>query len=104
MPTEIYKNSIILTHWGRMDVEHKSGTAFSRDNYNHEVEDPHFQPKGWTRLIDGHPCYNASKDLVIPSLKLPEHYRTSPLLGGYREGGEREMTVESFYVSGRGSQ
>ena len=27
-PTEVYNNSIILTHWGRMDADHESGTSF----------------------------------------------------------------------------
>lgn len=27
-PSEIYNRSIILTHWGRMDAEHESGTSF----------------------------------------------------------------------------
>jgi hypothetical protein len=26
-------------------------------------------------------CYNPSKDLVIPSLKPPDHYKHSPLMG-----------------------
>jgi hypothetical protein len=30
-PTELYNNSIILTHWGRMDPDHTSGTAFHSD-------------------------------------------------------------------------
>jgi len=27
-PTEVYNNSIVLTHWGRMDREHVSGTTY----------------------------------------------------------------------------
>lgn len=32
-PTDIYKASIFLTHWGRMDARHESNTAFTPDNY-----------------------------------------------------------------------
>ncbi|GAX76857.1 hypothetical protein CEUSTIGMA_g4303.t1 [Chlamydomonas eustigma] len=81
MPREVYQNSIVLTHWGRMDLEHSPGTAFARDNYHQHYQDPKYQPVDWVESILGHPCYNASKDLVIPSLKLPVHYSSSPLLG-----------------------
>ena len=27
-PTEVYRNSIMLTHWGRLDREHTSGTSY----------------------------------------------------------------------------
>jgi hypothetical protein len=27
-PTEVYQNSIILTHWGRLDPDHASGTSY----------------------------------------------------------------------------
>jgi hypothetical protein len=27
-PEEVYRNSIILTHWGRMDADHVSGTTY----------------------------------------------------------------------------
>jgi hypothetical protein len=32
-PTDIYRSSIFLTHWGRTDLEHESNTAFTPDNY-----------------------------------------------------------------------
>jgi hypothetical protein len=28
-PTEVYRNSIMLTHWGRLDREHTSGTSYT---------------------------------------------------------------------------
>ncbi|KXZ54467.1 hypothetical protein GPECTOR_4g532 [Gonium pectorale] len=78
-PTEIYNSSIFLTHWGRTDGEHASNTAFTPDNYTQEYVHPR-QPDGWLHLIKGHPCYTPGKDLVIPALKLPHHFRDSPLL------------------------
>ena len=34
MPTEVYENSIVLTHWGRIELDHVSNTAFKWDDYN----------------------------------------------------------------------
>jgi formate-dependent nitrite reductase cytochrome c552 subunit len=28
---QVFKNSIMLTHWGRMDLEHESNTAYGYD-------------------------------------------------------------------------
>ncbi|GIL93384.1 hypothetical protein Vretimale_17471 [Volvox reticuliferus] len=84
MPTEIYRNSIMLTHWGRMDLNHTSNTAYFPDNYSGSVH--------WTGVMDGkdvktlyegHPCYDPNKDLVIPGFKPPEHYANSPLMGSW---------------------
>eukprot|EP00798_Chlamydomonas_sp_ICE-L_P015005 gene15005-21073_t len=80
-PTEIYNSSIFLTHWGRMDKEHRSNTAFTPDNYTQEHSHPEWQPDGWLNLIEGHACYTPGKDLVIPALKFPHHFSKSPLLG-----------------------
>eukprot|EP00798_Chlamydomonas_sp_ICE-L_P001799 gene1799-33219_t len=81
MPTEIFNNSIILTHWGRLEPNHTSGTAFNRDNYDESFFQPIYQPEDWRNLIKGHACYDPNKDLVIPSLKPPSHYSSSPLMG-----------------------
>ncbi|KAG2424862.1 hypothetical protein HYH02_015125 [Chlamydomonas schloesseri] len=78
-PTEIYKSSIFLTHWGRRDADHKSNTAFTPDNYTQEYVHP-MQENGWLHLIEGHPCYTPEKDLLVPALKLPHHFSDSPLL------------------------
>jgi Exostosin family len=81
-PSEIYQNSIILTHWGRMDDNHKSGTAYDWDNYTNNNKDINEWNRGdWRVIYQGHPCYNPSKDLVIPAFKWPSHYKNSPLLG-----------------------
>ena len=39
-PSEIYNTSIMLTHWGRMDLDHQSNTAYVPDNYT-AVRPPH---------------------------------------------------------------
>ena len=62
---------------------HTSNTAYELDNYTAEWEDPG-DPEtshGWLHLHEGHPCYNPNKDLVVTSLKFPQHYRWSPLVG-----------------------
>ena len=33
-PNEIFKTSILLTHWGRLDLNHTSGTAYMHDSYS----------------------------------------------------------------------
>eukprot|EP00775_Hariotina_reticulata_P012387 gene12387-12521_t len=90
-PTEVYNHSIILTHWGRMDADHTSNTAYELDNYSTVKFDnysqhlgmgsPDSKPISWTELTAGHACYTPGKDLVMPSAKSPMHYRWSPLLG-----------------------
>ncbi len=30
MPTVVYNNSIILTHWGRLGLDHASGSAYEQ--------------------------------------------------------------------------
>ncbi|EFJ52271.1 acetylglucosaminyltransferase [Volvox carteri f. nagariensis] len=84
MPTVVYNSSIILTHWGRMDPDHKSGSAFDQDIYDKDL--PVAQFKGWRGLdwmekSRPHLCYNPEKDLVIPAFKSPDHFQESPLLG-----------------------
>ena len=43
MPTEIYNSSIMLTHWGRLDLDHSSNTGWPPDNYSHPVIWPGYQ-------------------------------------------------------------
>ncbi|PNW76519.1 hypothetical protein CHLRE_11g467660v5 [Chlamydomonas reinhardtii] len=82
MPTEIYNSSIMLTHWGRLDLNHTSNTAYGPDNYSTGLTWPDINGgRDVTELWAGHPCYDPKKDLVIPGFKPPEHYKRSPLLG-----------------------
>ncbi|GLI69226.1 hypothetical protein VaNZ11_013715 [Volvox africanus] len=82
MPTEIYNTSIVLSHWGRMDEDHVSGTAWGYDNYTSPLDSwPPYFDGDWRTIIEGHPCYTPGKDLIIPSLKLADHFIASPLLG-----------------------
>jgi hypothetical protein len=82
MPTEIYNTSIVLTHWGRLDVEHESGTGWDQDNYTAPVHWPGYQDTDWRALYKGHACFTPGKDLVIPLFKAPSHFSWSTLLGG----------------------
>ena len=43
------------------DTNHTSNTAFDADNYNHDATHPEWAPKGWTHIIEGHPCYDPAK-------------------------------------------
>jgi hypothetical protein len=49
LPTEVYRHSIILTHFGRMDANHASNTAFPADNYSM----PWVDPGGWVGQLQG---------------------------------------------------
>ncbi|KXZ53466.1 hypothetical protein GPECTOR_7g916 [Gonium pectorale] len=79
----VLNSSIWLTHWGRLDPDHKSQSAFAEDSYDTDFRNP-LQPEGYRVHIQGHPCYNPDKarargDLVIPAFKNPQAYRRGPL-------------------------
>lgn len=38
---EVYNTSIVLSHWGRMDFHHVSGTAWGYDNYSQVGQQAH---------------------------------------------------------------
>ncbi|KXZ53465.1 hypothetical protein GPECTOR_7g915 [Gonium pectorale] len=76
----VLKDSVWLTHWGRLDLNHTSYTGFEADNYTRDYQNWR-QPEGYTKYIEGHPCYDPIKDLVIPAFKHPRHYGKSPLVG-----------------------
>ncbi|GLC34055.1 hypothetical protein PLESTB_000832400 [Pleodorina starrii] len=84
MPRDLYDRSIVLTHWGRMDLDHKSNSAYMQDVYTNVVDAGYMVWPGtdFQQRIKGHPCYDPRKDLVIPAFKQPDHYSASPLLGG----------------------
>ncbi|KMZ59131.1 exostosin family protein [Zostera marina] len=61
-PKEIW-NSTMLVHWGNTNSVHKnSTTAYNADNWDRIPSD---------RRGD-HPCFDPSKDLVLPSWKQPD--------------------------------
>ncbi|KAK9805384.1 hypothetical protein WJX73_009679 [Symbiochloris irregularis] len=80
VPSEI-RPSIILSHWGRKDLNHTSGSAYLADDYSAEHIHPEYSPRGWLNIIQGHPCYDPEKDLVVPSFLGPQRIGPSPLLG-----------------------
>ncbi|KAL6749482.1 exostosin-like glycosyltransferase [Haematococcus lacustris] len=79
-PRVITDNSIILTHWGRMDANHTSNTAYGADNYSEPIRNA-WQKTDWRLNWQGGRCYHPDKDLVIPSWKPPHHFKASPLMG-----------------------
>ncbi|KXZ53467.1 hypothetical protein GPECTOR_7g917 [Gonium pectorale] len=95
----VLNSSIWLTHWGRLDPDHKSNTAYIVDRYDSDFQN-HLQPEGFLTHIKGHPCYNpekagfpGSRDLVIPAFKRPGHYGRSPLVAA----PSRERDVFFFF-------
>lgn len=80
VPEEL-RSSVILTHWGRTDLDHTSGTAYPSDNYSRDWIVPEMSSKPWNHILGNNiPCHDPSKDLVIPTLLTPQ-YLASPLLG-----------------------
>jgi hypothetical protein len=47
----------VLSHMYRMDLNHKSNTAFEWDNYSKSEVHDEWQPVDWQEDIKGHPCY-----------------------------------------------
>jgi len=87
-PKEIW-TGVILSHWGRMDFPHTSNSQYMADNYSQNHQHALF-PDGWVGYSSGtHPCFDPSKDLVVPCFKQPSHYRSSPYMGG--EPAERDI-------------
>ncbi|KAK9805381.1 hypothetical protein WJX73_008851 [Symbiochloris irregularis] len=80
VPSEI-RPSIILSHWGRKDLNHTSSSAYWEDIYSAEYHHEEWSPDGWQYIITGHACYDPSKDLVVPSFLGPSKIGQSPLLG-----------------------
>ncbi|KAG7674943.1 hypothetical protein Ndes2526A_g07692 [Nannochloris sp. 'desiccata'] len=77
----VLRNATILTHWGRKDLNHTSGSAYDSDVYSKEVIHPVYQPEGHLHKLGSYPCYDPKKDLVIPPMYSPLKYYFSPLHG-----------------------
>ena len=101
-PNEI-SNSIWLTHWGRMGLNHTSNTAYRRDNYSHD-EISVRMPNGWLQSIKGHPCYSPDKDLVIPSFKPPSQHSSSLIHTDADPFVKREILLSFIGELGRGTR
>ena len=43
MPTEVYNTSMVLSHWGRLDLDHRSNSAYVHDNYSYPLVWPGYQ-------------------------------------------------------------
>ena len=100
-PHEIARKAILLTHWGRMDVNKDSSSRYPQDNWKWPVEYSVRAPwgerwdfarevaqasrrgaahRGSLALIGEHKCYDPAKDLVIPILAAPDKFAASPWL------------------------
>ncbi|PSC68519.1 exostosin-like glycosyltransferase [Micractinium conductrix] len=77
----VLRPAIILSHWGRTDEGHKGQSGYGPDNYTVDVTHPVYQPEGHLHKLGNFPCYDPSKDLIIPATYRPEKYEDSPLLG-----------------------
>ena len=46
---------------GRLDVNHRSNTAYGSDNYDIDFSPTGVPEDNWRNLIAGHPCYQPGK-------------------------------------------
>lgn len=57
----VMRNATLLTHWGRKDANHTSGTAYDADNYSLNLTHQIYQPEGHLHKIGNFPCYDPQK-------------------------------------------
>ena len=57
----VLRNATILTHWGRKDEGHRSGSAYPADVYSEEVVHPVYQPEGHLKKLGSYACYDPNK-------------------------------------------
>jgi hypothetical protein len=57
----VLRNATILTHWGRKDLNHTSGSAYESDVYSEEVIHPVYQPEGHLSKLGNYACYDPKK-------------------------------------------
>lgn len=94
VPNELWQG-VILSHWGRLDDNPFSNSAYGPDNYSQPHTDE-WQPQDWRRNYlepSQHPCFDPRKDLLIPFVHKPKAYRQSPLQGA----PPRERTILLFF-------
>ncbi|KAL4419203.1 hypothetical protein ABPG77_000597 [Micractinium sp. CCAP 211/92] len=89
----VLRPAIILSHWGRTDLDHISGTGYWPDNYTADSRHDVWQPEGHVGKLGRFPCYNASKDMIIPPMFSPDKYHDSPALGAE----PRERHILGFF-------
>ena len=61
----VLRNATLLTHWGRKDLGHKSGSAYDPDRYSDEVYHPLWQRERHLNKLGKYPCYNPEKVSVF---------------------------------------
>lgn len=57
----VLRNATVLTHWGRKDFPHLSGTEYGPDNYSLEITHPIWQPEGHLWKLGNYSCYDPKK-------------------------------------------
>ena len=57
----VLRNATILSHWGRKDFPHMSGSAYVADNYSYDLRHEVWQPEGHLSKLGDYPCYDPKK-------------------------------------------
>eukprot|EP00798_Chlamydomonas_sp_ICE-L_P028400 gene28400-31535_t len=85
-PSQIYMNSILLTHWGRMDLDHQSASGWAPDNYSAPLTWPARRPE---------PTRRATKTAEGAAGNAPrEERRSEPRGARAQEGEEAEPSAK----------
>jgi hypothetical protein len=90
---EVLRPAILLTNWGYTGYNNVSFTAYADDVFTKEYIHPVYQPEGHLSKLGSYPCYNSSKDLVVPSMWPVQKYHASPLFGS----PNRNRTIFGFH-------
>ena len=90
---EVLRSAILLTHWGYTGLNNVSFTAYGADIFTNEYISPVYQPEGHLSKLGSYPCYNSSKDLVVPLMWPVQKYHASPLFGS----PSRNRTIFGFH-------
>jgi hypothetical protein len=81
-PAEVYRRSIIITHWARTTPDNlPPHSNYGQDNYSVDITNDPGLPQGSLALMGRHRCYTPGKDIAVPSWKHPAMYASSPYLG-----------------------
>ncbi|PSC76174.1 exostosin-like glycosyltransferase [Micractinium conductrix] len=89
----VLRPATILSHWGRTNFPHVSGTGYWPDNYTADSQHPVWQPEGHVGKLGDFPCYNPDKDLILPPMMSPHKLQESPLMGA----PTRERSILGFF-------
>lgn len=90
----VLRPAIILSHFGRTELDHVSTTGYWPDNYSIPTYHAVWQPEGFPGdKLGRFACFDPKKDLVVPPMASPNKYHAAPLFGAPTQ----ERTTLAFF-------